>query len=86
MWSSASFTFYLLEFYTKVLPTASVVTTSVACGVAEIMGAATFFVLIRKYDMKRVLTWTFGFLMLSSTMLYLYVIIEDPIEIYTNPQ
>jgi len=84
VWTSASFTFYLLEFYAKVLPTSSVITTSISCGVAEIVGSVIFFLFIRRYDIKSVVIYTFGFLTLSSTTLYIYVVIEDPVEIYTT--
>jgi hypothetical protein len=70
VWSTASFTFYFVEFYMKFVPVDSIYLLSVIIGVADILGVGLFYLLVRFSTPKVTLITTFTSLCIFSATLY----------------
>ena len=70
VWSTASFTFYFVEFYMKFVPVEDINLLSIIIGFADIIGVCLFYVLVKCATPKCTLITTFTSLCAFSAVLY----------------
>jgi len=77
IWSTASFTFYFVEFYTKFVPTQNIYLLNCIIGFADICSNILFIFCVSRMELKVVLLSSYGMLCIASFGLFMAVEITD---------
>jgi len=73
IWSTSSFSYYFVEFYTKFVPTTNIYLLNVIIGAADMISSMIFYLCVSRMGIKLVLYVTFFILTISSLALYLVI-------------